>query len=101
MKIALDYDDTYTKDHELWSQFIKSAQRRGHDVWIVTMRFSHEAIEPIRGLDDIEVPVVYTGRQGKKSICKERNLFFDIWIDDHPEYVIIDHPEHQIRNGQV
>ena len=44
MKIALDYDDTYTQDPELWLRFVKDALERNHDVRVVTMRFPFEGI---------------------------------------------------------
>jgi len=38
MQIALDYDDTYTKDPSLWVKFIDNARDNGHTVVIVTAR---------------------------------------------------------------
>ena len=33
MRIALDYDGTYTADPDLWDKFINSCRDK-HDVWI-------------------------------------------------------------------
>lgn len=80
MKIALDYDGTYTEDPELWNFFKVMAERMGHEVWIVTMRRPEERIE---GIDQ----VIYTSRKAKKIYCDENNLGFTIWIDDTPEWL--------------
>lgn len=83
MKIALDYDQTFTADRDLWIPFVALAQMRGHEVAFVTFR------PPAFGNDDIEadakrlgIPVVYSaGRQ--KSHCHDA----DVWIDDMPELI--------------
>lgn len=79
MLICLDYDRTYTKDSELWNNFIDAAQGRGHKVIIVTMRSKHEAIESKAILDRCEI--IYTSRVPKLFAVK---LDVDIWIDDNP-----------------
>lgn len=38
LRIALDYDNTYTADNVLWDAFIKLSVSLGHSVYIVTMR---------------------------------------------------------------
>ena len=79
MLIALDYDKTYTADPVLWNDFIKSAQSRGHEIKIVTMRYPSEPIDPA------PVEVIYTSRKAKMSFVKA-----DIWIDDSPQWVYQD-----------
>lgn len=79
MRIALDYDKTYTADPELWDQFIRDAKSRGHEVFIATMRHPHEAIE------NPPVEVVYTSRKAKIHI-----VVADIWIDDSPHWIFQD-----------
>lgn len=83
MKIALDYDGTYTADPELWDLFIKNAHRRGHTVTIVTMRHSIEKVH-------VMIDCIYTGRKAKKTYCENKNIKFDIWIDDNPEWLLVD-----------
>lgn len=34
MKLALDYDGTYTRDPDLWDTFIAAAQGHRIDIWI-------------------------------------------------------------------
>ena len=84
MKIALDYDGTYTEDPKLWNNFINDATEKGHDVRIVTHR--HEV------LDKIEVgtvEVIYTDGVSKKWFCEHRGDPWtpDVWIDDRPKTI--------------
>lgn len=79
MRIALDYDNTYTLDPPLWDSFIVAAQQRGHSVQIVSMRYPHERI------DAAPVPVVYTSRKAKSGVASA-----DVWIDDSPQWIYQD-----------
>ena len=82
MRIALDFDGTYTADPYLWDRFIEMCRDR-HDIWCVTMRYPHEEAE-------ISIPVIYTSRKAKKIYCEEKGIHFDIWIDDCPEWLFKD-----------
>lgn len=79
MRIALDYDGTYTADPCLWDSFIERCRDR-HDVWIVTMRYPYEAI-------NMNIPVIYTSRKPKIAYCEGNGIYFDVWIDDQPEFL--------------
>ena len=65
MNIALDYDNTYTLDSDLWDVFIKLLAMRGHTVYIVTMRYVTQPIEPI--LDLVPGNVHYTSGKAKRK----------------------------------
>lgn len=78
MRIAIDYDGTYSADPELWKPFIYHAKSRGHEVTCVTMRYPHEPIE-------MPCPVFYTSRKAK-AIAFDA----DIWIDDSPRWLLQD-----------
>jgi len=84
MRIALDYDGTYTADPLLWERFIDSARSRGHEVLVVTMRRPDEAIS-IPGCS-----VVYTSRKAKVAYMADRPGKIDIWIDDSPHWLLED-----------
>lgn len=94
MKIALDYDGTYTEDPELWDNFIMAAHKLGHDVHVVTMRFPEERIwHPIpqpQALVKIEkwATIHYTSRQAKRRYMQNMGHEFQVWIDDIPEFII-------------
>jgi hypothetical protein len=78
MKIAIDYDGTYTRDPILWDTFITIATESGHEVVCVTMRHPSEPIQ-------MSCPVLYTCRKAKA-------LYYaaDIWIDDKPQWLFAD-----------
>lgn len=103
MKIALDYDDTYTKDPELWDSFIAEAKERMHEVTFVTLRFSKDVFmsrynhkendlidhgwylyneDILSDAENLEIPVIFTGGAPKSQHYKA-----DIWIDDSPEFI--------------
>lgn len=85
MRIALDYDGTYTADPVLWDAFIAQAQGHGHEVICITMRHEHEEIAmPCR--------VIYTSRQAKKPAAIAYGIEIDIWIDDSRHWIMVDSP---------
>ena len=77
MKIALDHDGTYTRDPELWDEFIKLANARGHQVVCVTMRGPHEGVA-------MPCEVIYTSRKAKAGFYPA-----DVWIDDQPQFLFV------------
>lgn len=87
MRIALDYDGTYTRDPNLWNKFILMFKNAGHQINFVTMRFPSEGFEKWLS-DTIDFcSIIYTSRKAKKIYCEENDIHFDIWIDDHPEWL--------------
>ena len=91
MNIAIDYDDTYSADPELWQMFIVRAHSRGHNCYIVTCRRDTEenrqevygdADEPSTGLHWGRH--LFTGLSAKRWFCEQRGLKIDVWIDDDP-----------------
>lgn len=89
MRIALDFDGTYTADPEFWSNFVHACKDNGDDVRIVTYRYPHQEAELLKWLVQI-IPVHYTSHQPKRRFLAERGIEIDIWIDDMPE-LIVDH----------
>ena len=75
MKIALDYDGTYTRDPAFWNSVIKIAQKDGHEIAFVTKRHKTEPIETLQGIN-----VYYMARVNKIHCTFEP----DIWIDNNP-----------------
>lgn len=86
MKIALDYDLTYTLDPDFWNDFIDMAGGHGHDIRIVTARSpNHDKI-------DVNLPVIYCDGVAKRFHCHwfaddGKGWDPDIWIDDKPQSV--------------
>ena len=84
MKIALDYDDTYTKAPYAWDEFIELFDSYGHDIRIVTHR--HPELDKI---GSAPCPIIYTNGVAKKFFCEfHANWTPDIWVDDRPETIL-------------
>ena len=81
MRIAIDYDGTYTRDPSMWDLFIALAKSAGHEVVCVTQRF---ADDPEECVPEMPCTVIYTNRQPKAFSVDPP---IDIWIDDHPQWV--------------
>lgn len=86
MKIALDYDETYTADPYLWDPFIRSAKYRGHSVTFVTFRYGPDNAYREDNNADIKsdaerlgIDIVFCNHHQKSHCFKA-----DIWIDDMP-----------------
>lgn len=91
MKIALDYDKTYSLDPEFWDIVISAARAFDHDVRIVTIRDPrYDRTAPLLEVEK-KLPVVYTRGMAKKAWLTNNgagdNWFPDVWIDDKPETI--------------
>lgn len=89
MLIALDYDDTFTRDPEAWLGFAKLMKSRGHEVIGVTMRYPGEASGMDSRYADACPKTHFTGRQAKKQYLEGKGVFPHIWIDDTPEWILV------------
>jgi hypothetical protein len=90
MRIALDYDDTYTRDPPLWDSFIDQSLAHGHDIRIVTFRSDNMNNEDIEESIGDSIPVIYTGGQRKRVHCYTLGFMVQVWIDDMPEIIVED-----------
>jgi len=90
MLIALDYDGTYTADPGLWHPFIAASRARGHRIFVVTMRFPSEGREIEQRLGAHVDRIIFTAREGKKRHVERLGHDIDVWIDNHPEYIVGD-----------
>lgn len=95
MRIAIDFDETLTKDALLWSRFIESARTLRHEVVCVTARRdteeNHEDIDAWMYEHDIELPVFFTALRSKVDYMESRGMKVDIWIDDDPKRCALGH----------
>jgi acid phosphatase class B len=90
MNLSLDYDNTYTRDPEFWDVFIDIAKRRGHTVYVVTMRTPGEGEEVIKYLQHQVEAILFTSRRNKHDYCFDQRISIDVWIDDMPYFVMND-----------
>lgn len=81
MRIAIDFDNTYTLNPGAWKQCIVILQAAGADVICISSRFPNV---PISG---IPVPVYYSCGQLKWEFAYEHGIEVDIWIDDIPSCI--------------
>lgn len=88
LKIAIDYDETYTASPELWDSFILHALELGHKPFICTYRDDrYDKDEDLLFLEEV-VEVVYTRGVAKKWWCEQFGPGdVSIWIDDKPERI--------------
>jgi hypothetical protein len=85
MRIALDYDGTYTRCPGTWEALISAAQQNGHEVVVITARKPEQKVPELVGLQ-----VYYTSGKAKKDYVDELGVFIDIWIDDAPWSILED-----------
>lgn len=83
MRIALDYDDTYTKDPTLWDNFVTKAKYNGHQISFVTYRYPYETKGIVDAAKRLALNIVFTSRQPKRRFFNA-----DVWIDDMPECIV-------------
>lgn len=95
LTFALDYDNTFTADRLLWSDFIHHAQSRGHTIYCVTAR--RDTAENLSELTaDFEsyscnIPIVFSNLHSKVEEMDKQNIKIDIWIDDAPYALVHGH----------
>lgn len=84
MRIALDFDQTYTLDPQFWNDFIELAHDSLVEVILVTYRHevhdSHPLIDNLRE----RIPVYFTDGLAKKPFLEKLGIVVDVWIDDRP-----------------
>lgn len=91
MIIALDYDKTYTRDPNLWNEFIRHAKQCGHEIICITMRKPNQQEAIDRSNFKVD-KLYYTSRKAKMIWAKMNNVDVDIWIDDKPGWLFDDAP---------
>jgi hypothetical protein len=101
MNLAIDFDDTYTRDPQMWDAFIGLALKNGHNVYCVTAR-AHAQDEQVLGSIGQMVGrqnCYFTAMQGKRAYMWANKIRIDVWIDDMPD-MIVNGIEH-VNDGQI
>lgn len=91
MRIALDYDKTYTEDPPFWDEFIRMCRARGHEVRIVTAR--DERHDMTWDLHILSRRIIVHWCRGVAKRWWMGHFSGDnwqptIWIEDKPEAVL-------------
>ena len=88
MKIALDFDGTYTLHPEFWDLFLHNAKANGFKVLIVTLRHAtHDRLALEAHLERLGAGIVYCDGRPKADVLKERGITVDVWLDDDPQCI--------------
>jgi len=89
MNLALDYDDTYTRDPIFWDLMIDLAQSRGHKVYCVTARSDSHSDEVYDALGRSlgNDAILFTSGVAKRSYAYSQGINIDVWIDDNPNMI--------------
>lgn len=84
MIIAIDYDETYTRDPEMWDAVINLFLRRGCEVICATSR--RDTAENYREIERElrPIPIVFCSYKAKAGEVRKAGHCVDIWIDDNP-----------------
>ncbi len=92
MNIAIDFDETITRDSVLWAGFIRDAKARGHNVFMVTCRRdtddNRDTVQEWLRNANINLPVYFTKLGSKIEHMGRAGIKIDIWIDDDPACII-------------
>lgn len=88
MNIAIDLDQTYTADPDMWDSVIECMRSAGHDVFMVTCRPSWD----IAGMEQAkeifsDEEIFFTDNRAKIEYMETIPFHIDIWIDDTPATV--------------
>lgn len=101
MIIAIDYDDTYTRDPMMWNDILQNMQDHGHLVYGVTGRAYQDD-----GMDDLHSQyceltsdVYFTNGKAKRQFMADQGIHIDVWIDDSPEFILNDAVSEQAGTG--
>lgn len=89
MNIAIDYDDTYTRDPDFWKMVISAAEFRGHKVYCITARSPAQDIDVLDSIGKIigHDNCLFTSMRAKKKYAYSKGIRIDVWIDDLPVFV--------------
>ncbi len=88
LTIAIDFDDTFSADPDLWREFVSIAtgRRFGHKCILVTNRTEDMGNDVRAEVGDL-MPIVFAGVFSKRSMAARAGYAVDIWIDDTPEWI--------------
>ena len=87
LKIAIDFDDTFSANEMMWTEIVQIMQKFGCDVRFVTARVEMLSMpsynQDIRDHSKaLNIPIIYTEGDQKRE-----HWDADIWCDDMPEAI--------------
>jgi len=91
MIIALDFDETYNRDYDMFDRIAEIFWDYGHKVILVTYRHETVDYDPLFDhLKEQNVEVYCTDGKAKKKYMEDLGIKVDIWIDDNPRSILED-----------
>lgn len=88
MLIAIDYDETWSKDPSFWRRFCNLARSCGHKVIMVTNRQGDSGdVRELRVLRTSVTEIIFAQEGPKRNAARARGYRPHIWIDDKPSTV--------------
>ena len=85
INIGLDFDDTFTADPVLFTEFVRLARERGHCVFVTTARFQNNVADIRAALPELEI--IASNGKPKRGAIADYGVSIDVWIDDMPEII--------------
>lgn len=100
MIFAIDFDGTFARDPGLFDRFVDLLKERGHRAVLVTGRSDEGqwGAEVRRAVGDL-MPIVFAADGWKRAAAEQAGYKVDVWIDDHPEYIVAQDPAHVARRN--
>lgn len=88
MLIALDYDDTFTRDPDRWYAAMNLMKMGGHTIIGVTMRSPGQMGNVSLRYTELCDKIYCTSLHAKKPFLEKMGVFPHVWIDDTPEFIL-------------
>ena len=91
MILSIDFDETYTRDPDLWDRFLADAVRNGHRVFCVSARHERQMGQVRDTIGRLIGPDACFGTGGapkRRFMAEMVDTYVDVWIDDAPESII-------------
>jgi hypothetical protein len=85
MLIAIDYDETWSRDPAFWLAVTRCAVANGHRVIGVTMRDDGDRADMCQYYRSLDI--YCTGGKMKRKFVTDKGINVDVWIDDSPEFI--------------
>lgn len=82
MRIAIDYDKTFSAAPQMWIEVVSTMRSYGHHVFLVTNRKADDPI-PLKAKQHFS-GTFYAGPKFKREHMEKLGIKIDIWIDDMP-----------------
>ena len=88
MLFAVDFDGTFSRDPDLFREWVVLGRRMGHTFVLVTGRRDEgQWGDEVRGAVGDLMPIVFANNGWKRTAAHAAGYRVDVWIDDNPEWI--------------